>query len=278
MCNSKEKCSDAMEFKLKKYEIIYTAYADEIRNLWQRSIFLGAFMALAWGGYGALLLKFITKGNGDFNMEMYNYASLGLCFVLIVLSLLWIAMAKGSKFVQEAHEKHIERHTKKYGCSLFCGLHKYERMLKSKLCKDLLFCGTLKPYRYSPSKINIALGWFSLAVSFVLINFHLNALDDKTKKSLGFAESISDKVSFGWYIFGVSLFATIIIAWIISFSVKSSQSKSLPCKIWQWIKSLFSKPNDNQNQINNDKKPRPIKIKIKSGIVNITPTKGVKNG
>lgn len=275
MCDSKEKCSDNME--LKKYEILYTAYADEIRNLWQRSIFLGAFMVLVWSGYGALLLKFIIKENGNFNMNLYNYTSFGLCFVIIILSLLWIAMAKGSKFVQEAHEKNIEQHTKKYGCSLFCDLRKYERMLKPKLCKDLLFCGTLKPYRYSPSKINIALGWFSLAVSFVLINFHLNAFSDKIKECLGFTESISDKVSFGWYIFGVSLLVTIIIAWIISCSVESSQSKSLPCKIWQWIKSLFSKPNDNQNQIKDDKKPRPIKIKIKSGIVNITPTKGAKN-
>lgn len=160
----------------------------------------------------------------------------------------------------------------------FCDLHKYERMLKPKLCKDLLCCGTLKPYRYSPSRINIALGWFSLLISFVLINFHLNAFSDKIKEHLEFAESISDKVSFGLYIFIVSLFTTIITAWIISCRVKSAQSKSLCCRIWQWLKSLFSKPNDNQEQIKDNKKPRPIKIKIKSGIVNITPTKGVKNG
>ena len=174
MCVSEENCNNETKETemLKKYEILYTAYADEIRNLWQRSIFLGAFMTLAWGGYGALLLKFITKENGNFDTNLYNYASLGLCAVIIVLSLLWIAMAKGSKFVQEAHEKHIERHTKKYGCSLFCDLRKYERMLNPKLCKDLLYCGILKPYRYSPSKINIVIGALSAVIAIILSVIH----------------------------------------------------------------------------------------------------------
>ena len=57
---------DSKETELKKYEIIYTAYADEIRNLWQRSIFLGAFMVLVWSGYGVLQLKFIEKGKWRF--------------------------------------------------------------------------------------------------------------------------------------------------------------------------------------------------------------------
>lgn len=39
--------------KLEMYKILYGAYADEIKNLWQRSIFLGAFMVLVWSGYGA---------------------------------------------------------------------------------------------------------------------------------------------------------------------------------------------------------------------------------
>ena len=104
---------------------------------------------------------------------LYNCASLGLCFVIIVLSLLWIAMAKGSKFVQEAHEKHIERYMKTCDCNLFCDLSKYERMLKPKLCRDLLYCGTFKPYRYSPSKINITLGWFSCWLGILMTVYHI---------------------------------------------------------------------------------------------------------
>ncbi len=178
MCDSERIIDDedkAMELELKKYEILYTAYADEIRNLWQRSIFLGAFMTLAWGGYGALLLKFITKENGNFDINLYNYASLGLCAVIIVLSLLWIAMAKGSKFVQETHEKHIEKFivNSDIAKELYCNLKDYECLSKN----DDLFLSRklLTPYRYPPSKINIALGWVSeyLAVALALIHFIL---------------------------------------------------------------------------------------------------------
>lgn len=237
--------------ELKKYEILYTAYADEIRNLWTRSVFLGAFMTLAWGGYGALQLKFIekveklplnaTNGNG-FNIEMYyNCTSLGLCFVLIVLSLLWIAMAKGSKFVQEAHEKHIERHTKKYGCSLFCDLRKYDKLLKDKTNKRLILFGALKPYRYSPSRINIALGWVSLAVSFVLLNWHL--MIDYT--IIGFVEKIitiippiTNIIPLKCYIVILSLTTTLIVSLFIKFMLSS---KSTNTNAIQKIKSWFCK-------------------------------------
>ena len=113
---------------LKIYNALYLAYADEIRNLWTRSVFLGAFMTLAWGGYGALQLKMI-EANIKY-LYIYHFASLGLCFVIIILSLLWIAMAKGSKFVQEAHEWHIQNikidEVEKDIRKLFCDLDKFE--------------------------------------------------------------------------------------------------------------------------------------------------------
>ena len=186
MCDSTQKRDDS-ELKLKKYEILYTAYADEIRNLWQRSIFLGAFMVLVWTGYGALQLKYITKENGNFDEMLYSCASIGLCAVIIILSLLWIAMAKGSKFVQEAHEAHIRKfdfnETEQDIKKLFCELDEYEYAEKQEcseskeINKDLsarLLCfGALKPYRYSPSKINIALGVISAVVACVLTLLHI---------------------------------------------------------------------------------------------------------
>lgn len=62
---------------------------------------------------------------------------------------------------------------KKYGCSLFCDLSKYERILKPRLHKGLLCGGTLKPYCYSPSKINIALGLVSFIVTTILLVLHI---------------------------------------------------------------------------------------------------------
>ena len=171
-----------------KYKILYTAYADEIANLWQRSVFLGAFMSLAWGGYGALQLKLID--NASKIPATHHYASLGLCAVIIVLSFLWVAMAKGSKFVQEAHEEHIKNlnydlldeidiQTNKPK-RLFCDLDYYQAKLKKK--NKLSFWNPLGIYRFSPSKINIVLGWVSFIISFVLFYVHLLIVADRIKQ------------------------------------------------------------------------------------------------
>ncbi|MGX2983535.1 RipA family octameric membrane protein [Helicobacter sp. 23-1045] len=221
-----------LDEKLKKYEILYTAYADEIRNLWQRSIFLGAFMALAWGGYGALQLKFIEQCLQ--NICAYHFASLGLCAVIIVLSLLWIAMAKGSKFVQEAHEKHIERYTKNCDCNLFCDLGKYETKLKHKIGRSLILCGTLKPFRYSPSRINIALGWVSWAVGFILLNWHLNHCD-KINNVLEFI--IDYRMLF---MLGLSFVVVWFVALCIGCGLKGG-SKSWFVYIWDFLKAALLK-------------------------------------
>ena len=167
-----------MPCELEKYKILYQAYADEIRNLWTRSVFLGAFMTLAWGGYGALQLKILDKSCET--TAHCHLISLGLCVVIIVLSLLWVAMAKGSKFVQEAHEEHIknlkfdwlgeiniEMGTYK---RLFCDLGNYQdRIEKKNQSSNELFSS----YRYSPSKINIALGWVSVVVAVILSAIHI---------------------------------------------------------------------------------------------------------
>ena len=183
-----------LQHELEKYKILYTAYADEIKNLWQRSIFLGAFMVLVWSGYGALQLKAFDK---DFattnltcnplNLNVYHCASLGLCAIIIILSWLWIAMAKGSKFVQEAHENHIKHFDFQNDNvkTIYCDLDSYEylehtdsqstpndKALNPKLNESIFCCGTLNSYRYSPSKINIALGWVSCLLGSILFFAH----------------------------------------------------------------------------------------------------------
>lgn len=213
-----------MDDKLKSYELLYKAYADEIKNLWKRSIFLGTFMVLVWTGYGALQLKFIEKcaDNAPFS---YHLVSLGLCAVIIVLSLLWVAMAKGSKFVQEAHERHIQRYMRKQKCRLFCNLNTYEKILNKNMCGDLVFCGTLKACRYSPSKINIALGWLSLFVSACLAVIHIYSFWDKIKTKIPFLKNVLDIITmttnfpFNNFILVSIVIAVLIFTLLISFVI-----------------------------------------------------------
>lgn len=186
------------------YKVLYNAYADEIKNLWQRSIFLVAFMVLVWSGYGVLQLKAIELKiieNTTPNL-VYVTTSIGLCAVIIVLSWLWIAMAKGSKFVQEAHEEHIKNFDFQNDDikNLFCDLDSYEyakhidsqvntkdKTLNPKLKDSLLCYEVLQPYRYSPSKINIALGWVSCLLGIVLFIAHIMSIFCTTLCPIGYA-------------------------------------------------------------------------------------------
>ena len=219
--------------KLEMYKILYGAYADEIKNLWQRSIFLGAFMVLVWSGYGVLQLKAIeiignlaqgtlcTQGAEQTLSLVYISASIGLCAVIIVLSWLWIAMAKGSKFVQEAHEAKIRQYSKRYKCNLFCDLNVYQKATNKRWYDKLSFICPLKSYRYSPSKINIALGWVSLLVSIVLLYIHLfiqTSMREKIQEWISLVLSTS-------FVFICPLIFVAILAFIIHFSIKSKSTK-----------------------------------------------------
>ena len=217
--------------KLEMYKILYGAYADEIKNLWQRSIFLGAFMVLVWSGYGALQLKAIEpkiEGNLAQSAEqtlnlVYISASLGLCAIIIILSWLWIAMAKGSKFVQEAHEAKIRQYSKRYKCNLFCDLNVYQKATNKGWQNKLSFICPLKSYRYSPSKINIALGWVSLLVSIVLLHIHLfiqTSVREKIQEWISLVLSTS-------FVFICPLIFVAILAFIIHFSIKSKSTKRI---------------------------------------------------
>lgn len=209
--------------KLEMYKILYNAYADEIKNLWQRSVFLGAFMVLVWSGYGALQLKAIELKiveNTTLNLVYVN-TSIGLCAVIIVLSWLWIAMAKGSKFVQEAHEAKIKQYSKRYKCNLFCDLNVYQKATSKGRQNKLSFICPLKSYRYSPSKINIALGWVSLLVSIVFLYIHLliqTSMREKIQEWISIVLSTS-------FVFICPLIFVAILAFIIHFSIKSNSAK-----------------------------------------------------
>ncbi len=108
---------------------------------------------------------------------------MGLCFAIMILSMLWVAMAKGSKFVQEAHEEHIKKFDiniylpynedikEEEKINLFCDLSKYEDSIKKE--NGCYLTCALKSARYSPSKINIALGYVSWFVACLALSVHI---------------------------------------------------------------------------------------------------------
>ena len=79
----------------------------ELSHLWQRSIFLTAFLVMCFTGYGSLLLKiceYVTDDNKYIPFCILSIACLCVAFLGIILSALWIMMGKGSKAWYEKYE------------------------------------------------------------------------------------------------------------------------------------------------------------------------------
>ena len=87
----------------------------EIELVWKRAVFLTAFLIAAFAGYGGLIAAYIgidKPSHGTF--AAVSIAAIGIAFVGMALSVVWIMMAKGSKAWQEHYEKVIECFVVKY--------------------------------------------------------------------------------------------------------------------------------------------------------------------
>jgi len=170
----------------------------EISNLWQRSIFLSAFLILCFTGYGYILMKVIDASPNDcicnyicnccnktckcysnycsYNMDCklfyLHIIALIVAGISALFSTLWIMMAKGSKAWYEVYETAITTFENEYSTKI--GLPKEYIMGEmgipiSKL-NNCLF--STKAGGYSVSKINILIGQICLCICVIAILFH----------------------------------------------------------------------------------------------------------
>lgn len=155
----------------------------EISNLWQRSVFLGTFLVLGYTGYGFLLDKMLSftavcfccpnnevcKIEHKSYLALYHFIAGVLACINIIFSVLWIAMAKGSKAWYEVYENAIQ------GVELEVnkGYHEVRKSIHLKFAQknDCLF--STKAGGYSPSKINIAIGQISFVFWCVILVVHV---------------------------------------------------------------------------------------------------------
>lgn len=163
------------------YKSLWMCRDLEIKNLWQRSVFLGAFLLACFAGYGGLAVAAIGRG-GQMGIDarwMVNGAAFGICFVGTVLSFLWIMMAKGSKAWYEFYENAIvalaKAHRDKFEESLRDLEGRRWERIKDFQWPDNMSDSLLntKGGAYSPSKLNAAVGFVSLGIWIVLAFVHL---------------------------------------------------------------------------------------------------------
>ena len=86
------------------HETLWRCRDFELSHLWQRSIFLSAFLILCFTGYGSLLMLMFEKPN---LIEYANLLAYAIGILGLVFSCLWIMMGKGSKAWYERYENAI---------------------------------------------------------------------------------------------------------------------------------------------------------------------------
>lgn len=155
----------------------------EITSLWQRSIFLGTFLIITYTGYGSLWLALIGHGN-IITPSVRNYAlSFGFMSLAgfgLVISILWIQMAKGSKRWYERYENSISKIINNFDLenrvfsfpeqpSGFNEFPMHGSLVETDCDNSLL---STKAGGFSVSRVNIALGQVAFIIWRLLLVLH----------------------------------------------------------------------------------------------------------
>ena len=86
----------------------------ELAHYWQRAVFLTAFLLACYAGYGTLIIQCSMAETMQLPFRIVNGIAFGICIVGILLSFLWIMMAKGSKAWYETYEAAISAFVERY--------------------------------------------------------------------------------------------------------------------------------------------------------------------
>lgn len=271
------------------YEKLWASRDFEINHLWQRSIFLATFIVALFTIYFSVLNNFISSKSvsEDIKIELVksteSYEGYAIaqddksvlvvkddrdesliakpCFQLIVLdviclfgflfSVLWICMAKGSKYMYERHEGGIEAAHDKGSfdkeLQREIDIESYEVLWASGDYTYIPRHGALPlsdyDYRlfhhngakYSSSKINISIGYI-FAVAWGILSV-VNCV-------IYFCDC-------GWFSIAVAVIAIIldvVFAFLLAYSILSDNSLSRLSFIWLVLQSTFSFSNPDKKQ------------------------------
>lgn len=168
------------------HETFWRARDFELTSLWQRSIFLTAFLVLCFTAYGSVLTKIIDNiEKDDLRFFILNLIGYGLSILGIILSTMWIKMGKGSKAWYEAYESAIKAietnddYTKQKAKEIGGFTYNQMKGYGGIHIDNSIFSG--RAGEYSVSKLNIGIGqvfyflWLLIGIGhtlFVAIRLH----------------------------------------------------------------------------------------------------------
>lgn len=215
------------------YEGFWKCRDFEISHLWQRSIFLAAFLVLVFSGYGKLFEIYNATPGGRLSSTHFHALAACLSYVGMVASNLWVCMAKASKKWYEKYEYAINDFMKKFSSerdthdifvSQYAGFQ-FEKLAGEELIAERYWERERNrpPWRtggsnFSPSRINVFIGQFSWCVWFLLAAFHL------VSTFLRRSNTVEDRL---WCVaVAVTFFGTLIFCGFLTFSREHSPISS----------------------------------------------------
>lgn len=89
------------EYRIKPediYKTIWSCRDFEISHLWQRSVFLAVFLLAVAGAYGKIVMEMYFPSNENSVTWQQHCIASCVCWIEIIFSILWVMMAKGSKY------------------------------------------------------------------------------------------------------------------------------------------------------------------------------------
>lgn len=197
------------------YESLWRCRDFELSHLWQRSIFLTAFIVLSYTGYGFIIMRICdclfdghTTGVGFIFLNIIGFL---IALSGIVLSVLWIMMGKGSKAWYEKYEEalyDIERDDRFITSDVplldKSGLM-HGNLSNSSINKHLF---STDGFNYSPSRINIIIGQLSAGL-FTLAYLTQTIIFSISPIAIGHADAYENAI---WK--GICLFLLVVCVWL----------------------------------------------------------------
>jgi len=190
----------------------------EISNLWQRSIFLTAFLLLCFSGYGTVLKNILEKSE-EFNLIYHEIAAF-VSIVGMVFSILWIMMGKASKAWYEFYEHQICAIENKKELDIKECYRMGNGIYNTDISKIDSNIFSNNAGIYSPSKINILIGRICMIIWIVVFLIHIYLIGNNLFKILCKDNIIKMYIIF--FILLIILFMSIIFTAIINMWAKSS--------------------------------------------------------
>jgi bacitracin transport system permease protein len=188
MLNSDEKVYNDRLTKKELYEQYWRCRDFELQNLWQRSVFLTAFVVLMMTAYGVFFSNVFMKGERiDFFEGYLSNHIVGVLISLLglVFSMLWVYLAKASKAWYEVYEAAIGALDSEQLYFLpYIGISRFkvEKLPNYKTNDNPMFDTRFfssKGGVFSPSKINIAIGHVIFGMWAVILGLHSFSLSLK---------------------------------------------------------------------------------------------------